>query len=859
MRAIFLFSLFACMLPMAFSQVSDDFSDGDFSATPTWSGSGADFIINAAQQVQLNNTIAATSYLATPHLLASLNNKEWDIYVKQSFAGSSSNFGRIYLCADNADLNAVLNGYYIQIGEANAIDALRLYKVQAGVSSLICAGVDGQIVNSCNASIKVIRNNLGDWKLFADLNGGSNYILQGSGNDPSNLIGTHFGFSSTYTASNANKFYYDAVYIGDEILDQTAPSIDSAAVINANQMDLYYTEAISNASGVLTSNYFISPSLNISSLTQDATNSSLFHFTFSTAMTNGAVYQIGASNISDMAGNIPGILSTSFQYLYAEVVQVGDVLINEFFADPTPVIGLPEVEYVEIYNKSNKIFNLQDWHITDGSSSGTIANAWLFPGDYMILCATANTPLFVPYLTTSVTSFPSLNNAGDSVILKDNNGVYIDMLVYNSNWYHDEIKMDGGYSLELINPNDPCSNEDNWSSSNAALGGTPGQVNSIYDLSPDLTAPLFTELIALAPNYLEIQFNEGVDSTSIMNAVYTIQPNLGIQSIYIPGAYSTSCILQFNQNLIASQFYNIQINPVADCWLNNTNLSGQFVLAEVPLPGEIVINEILQNPKNGGSDWIELYNNSAKIFNLKNMEFANMENDTIANNKIIMQSHLLLPNGYAVVGKDSVFVKENYPESVTGTFVYSEMPSYNNDSGNVILISNYQIIDQVDYNNDWQFKLLDNNDGVSLERIDPLGLSSSSFNWHSAAEDIGFASPGRINSQFLTATMTGAFEFTNDVFSPDNDGFEDILQIHYKMEKEGLLGKASIYDDRGRLIRSLFTNTLLSSEGVFSWDGVSDQQVKASIGIYVLLFEAFSTDGSVFFTNKKACTLAGKL
>ena len=255
MRAIFLFSLFACMLPMAFSQVSDDFSDGDFSTAPTWSGTGTDFIVNTAQQVQLNNTIAATSYLATPHLLTSLNNKEWDIYVKQSFAGSSSNFGRIYLCADNADLSAVLNGYYIQIGEANSVDALRLYKLQAGVSALICAGVDGQIVNSCNASIKVIRNNLGDWKLFADLNGGSNYILQGSGNDPSNLIGTHFGFSCTYTASNANKFYYDAVYIGNEILDQTAPSIDSAIVINANQMDLYYTEAISNASGVLTSNY----------------------------------------------------------------------------------------------------------------------------------------------------------------------------------------------------------------------------------------------------------------------------------------------------------------------------------------------------------------------------------------------------------------------------------------------------------------------------------------------------------------------------------------------------------------------------------------------------------------------------
>jgi hypothetical protein len=51
----------------------------------------------------------------------------------------------------------------------------------------------------------------------------------------------------------------------------------------------------------------------------------------------------------------------------------------------------------------------------------------------------------------------------------------------------------------------------------------------------------------------------------------------------------------------------------------------------------------------------------------------------------------------------------------------------------------------------------------------------------------------------------------------------------------------------------------LGSNGTFSWDGLTDSQVKASIGIYVLLFESFSTDGREIFTTKKAVTLAGRL
>jgi flagellar hook assembly protein FlgD len=111
----------------------------------------------------------------------------------------------------------------------------------------------------------------------------------------------------------------------------------------------------------------------------------------------------------------------------------------------------------------------------------------------------------------------------------------------------------------------------------------------------------------------------------------------------------------------------------------------------------------------------------------------------------------------------------------------------------------------------------------------------------------------------LSAISNGEITLTNDVFSPDNDGFEDILQISYEMKQTGLLGKARIFDDRGRLVRNLFSNELLGTNGTFSWDGLTDSKVKASIGVYVILFEAFSTDGGEIFATKKALTLAGRL
>lgn len=860
-REIILFFLWLISVNV-YSQIVDDFSDGDFSANPSWSGNTAEFVVNASQQLQLNNTIAGSSFLSLAHGISNLQNHEWQFWVKQSFAPSSSNFGKVFLSADNSILTSVQNGYFLLFGEANAVDAIRLFKIENGISTQLCSGVDGQISNSVTVGVKVVLNASGTWELSADLNGGTNYVTLGSANDPSILPGSFFGYLCTYTSSNANKFFLDDVYVGDPILDTQAPILLQATVISPNQVDALFNEALSSTSANDLANYAILPFNSFVSVQQDNLNPALVHLTTLFTLTNGNTYTLMTANLSDLAGNITSNQSVYFDYLIADTAEKGDVIVTEFFPDPTPVIGLPEVEFVEIFNKTGKVFHLQNWTISDGSSNGTIGDFWLLPGSYIVLTANASVGLFTN--VAGVTSFPSLNNAGDQLILKDNTGLLIDRLTYTDDWYQDANKQAGGYSLERINLNDPCSNYDNWSASNDPTGGSPGTINSIFSATPDQSKPSLLSLIALNPNFLEVSFSEGMDSSSLANTQIIASPNLSVQQIFVQEVNDNpngppQLIIQFNENFIPSSTYQIQLGPVSDCWQNDTTIIGQFTLPEQAQVGDLVINEILANPLNGGQDFIELYNRSSKYIDLKDWQIANFYNDTISNLKTISNHFILEPNSYVSISEDTSFILVNYPASVSGRMIQMDMPSYNIDSGTVYLFYNSEQIDRVSYSEDWQFALLDNSDGVSLERISPNASSNLNSNWHSAAESIGFATPGRVNSQYQYVGTTESISLQKDVFSPDQDGFEDVLVVNYTFSESGLLAKARIFDDFGREVKTLFSNELLGTTGFFTWDGVNADQAKSPIGIYVLVLEVFSVDGSVILAKKIAFTLAGKL
>ncbi len=859
----YFFVLFFIVLSLSVNaQFTEDFSDDNFSSAPAWQGDDSVFtIVNVAgnNKLRSNKSIPNTTfYLSTANTIST--NCQWEFWTNLQFNTSSANYVDIYLMADQANLlTAGLNGYFVRIG--GTTDEISLFKRVAGTATKIIDGADG-VTNTSNNTlkIKVKRTSANDWTLERDITGvGTSFFAEGSVNDASVNTSTHFGVAITQsTTSFILKHFFDDFYVGPIIYDITPPVLLSASVVNSTSVDVLFNEALDSAITSVVSNYSLSPALAISSATIDGSSPSLVHLLLSAAISNGTTYTLSTNNITDISMNVSGNQSTQFTFIVGELPVKGDIIINEFMCDQSPVVGLPEVEYIEIYNKSNKYFDLTGWKIGDASADGTLQSGWLYPGEYKILCSNSNADTFA-IQAIGVTSFPSLNNSGDDIVFKDNNGNLLDKITYSDDWYQDPARSDGGYSIELINPNDPCSASDNWIASNASFGGTPGAQNSVYNVTPDAQAPEIIDLIAVAPNYLEIYFSEGMDSTALENAIFSTNPSLTIVNNFVPTSGSNTSTIEFLENIEGSQVYLISIENVADCWANNTSLNGVFALPELAQLGDVVINEILFDPYTGGYDWIEIYNTSDKLLDLQDWSLANYDNDTIANQKFITDHFYLPKGGHAVLGKDSVFVKQNYMSAVTGSFVYCETPSFNVDSSSVYLIFNNQVMDKVSYLADWHFQLLDVTDGVSLERIDPFGNSNNSLNWHSAAEAIGFATPGGKNSQYRPALSSGDFSFSSNTVSPDNDGFEDVLQINYEMNETGLLATLTIYDDRGRIIKSLVKNELLGSSGTFNWDGVIENGVKASIGTYVVVFEAFKVDGAFMFAKSKAFVVAGKL
>jgi len=173
---------FIFILPLfVHAQLLEDFSDGDFTNNPTWSGDASQFIVNASLQLQLNSSGTGVSSLSAPLNLASLDSMEWNCYIRQSFSPSSSNYGRVYLVSDQANLEGPLNGYYLQFGEALSNDAVELFCQTGSTSTSVCRGTNGQIANSFILGVRVTRSASGLWSLYVDASGGTNYLFEASG------------------------------------------------------------------------------------------------------------------------------------------------------------------------------------------------------------------------------------------------------------------------------------------------------------------------------------------------------------------------------------------------------------------------------------------------------------------------------------------------------------------------------------------------------------------------------------------------------------------------------------------------------------------------------------------------------
>ncbi|MEY2918200.1 MAG: hypothetical protein RIS73_1914 [Bacteroidota bacterium] len=538
----------------------------------------------------------------------------------------------------------------------------------------------------------------------------------------------------------------------------------------------------------------------------------------------------------------------------AQIANRFDIVIDELMADPTPQITLPNTEWIELRNTSSTVFNLLGWRISDASGqSGPMPNYNLLPDSFVIVCTASTVTAMSAYgPTISVTSFPSLDNTGDIIYLRSPQNKIIHAVNYTEAWYQNELKKDGGWTLEMIDTKNPCSGFTNWKASVDNKGGTPGKKNSVDAVNADATAPQLLRAFATDSVNITLVFDEPLDSLKAATiANYIISDAIGApQSVTTISPVFDKVSLKLSTPISKNKVYTITATAVTDCAGNG--LAGKNTarvgIAEVADSLNIVINEILFNPKSNGTDYVEIYNRSNKIIDLKQTYIANRNSAGVISSikQLTADNYLLFPQDFIVVTEDPSIIKRDFITKNIDAFVtVTSMPSYNDDKGDVIILNAQgSITDELQYDEKWHFKLIDNREGIALERIDYNAPTQQPDNWHSAATSVGYGTPTYKNSQYkINDGVQGEITVIPEIFSPDNDGVDDFATINYFFPSPGYVANITIFDAAGRIVRYLQHNALCGIKGNYRWDGVGEKNQRLPVGIYIIYTEIFNLEG----------------
>lgn len=844
---------------VASAQFTDDFDDNDYTNGPVWNGDAALFVC-VGGQLRSNSPGAANYHLSTPSTQAA--GAQWEFFINLKFATSGANYADVYLMSSAADLASGVDGYYVRIGGTQ--DRVELFRSDAGAGTALIASADGIVNSSSDNPFRIrVKRDAGDlWTLETDDGATGTYALAGSATDATHGSCTHFGIriEQSTAASPVNNHFFDDIGVGPIPVDVTPPAVVSVTATSATNVDVVFSEPLN---GAALGSFDILPFIGVSAAVLDGLDPALVHITPGIALTSGSTYTLVASGAEDLAGNAAASSNTDFSWFVPDEALPGEVVINEILADPTPVLGLPEAEYVEVLNTSStKTFDLGGWTFSDGGTPAALPSVLLPPGTFAILTDDANAALFAGFGTVvSIGSFPALNNDGDPLALRDDNGQLIDTVTYALAWYNDAVKDDGGWSLERRDPTTPCSSAANWTASTDPQGGTPGAQNSVFAIVPDTQAPALVAAQVLTPDQLRLLFNEPMDLASLAAGTYTLDPPVAVNTVVVENPLAVR--LDLAAALVVGQLYTVTAADVQDCPGNaiGTANTAQLALPEAPTAGDVVIDELLYDPRTGGSDFVELYNRSNKTLSLADLVLANETDGQIGSPlPVSTLPVLLLPGQYVVLTEDLPYLANTYPQTVAERALQTDLPSYNNGEGVVVLLAaGGDTLERFAYDDDLHFELLNSIEGVSLERVDPARPAEDRTNWHSAAELAGWATPGFLNSQFSEAPRpTAELTIEPAIFSPDNDGFQDLLTVSYRFEQPGFTGTLTVFDLAGRPVRELLNNALLGVEGAVSWDGIRDDGSKARIGPYVLVLEAYDLQGEVE-RIRRTVTLAHRL
>jgi hypothetical protein len=273
---------------------------------------------------------------------------------------------------------------------------------------------------------------------------------------------------------------------------------------------------------------------------------------------------------------------------------------------------------------------------------------------------------------------------------------------------------------------------------------------------------------------------------------------------------------------------------------------------------DLVINEIMFDPGEDNSEFIEFNNLSGDSVNVGGWKIE----DENGNNFTLSNIPLMIPdNSFFILAADSlVESKYNLDENVLRSIVGTSSLGLVN-TGELILLKDVKgnVIDSVWYSDKWHNDNFISTKNISLERINPNLGANDANNWSSSVDNIG-ATPGNQNSIYtVNPNIASNISVSPNPFSPDDDGFEDFTIINYKLTQATSQVRIKIFDNKGRLVRTLANNQASGSSGSIIFDGIGDDGQAFRIGIYIIFLEAINEGSGVVESMKTVVVVARKL
>ena len=639
--------------------------------------------------------------------------------------------------------------------------------------------------------------------------------------------------------------------------DDIAPGLSGINVLSPESLKVIFSEGMAKNHLTSPDAYFLYPPISVVSVTMATDDRNSVILNLAESLKTGVMYSLQAPEQSDCSGNYLQTTDTLF-FGRAEIPELHDVIINEIMPDPAPTAGLPVAEWLELYNRSAKVVNLSSLQLQDKTGAPVSLPGYLLgPGKFVVISAESVVNLIGTMAHNSVgTSLSTvmMNDDGDVLLLSRTDGTLIDRAEYSADWHTIPGKADGGWSLERIDPDFPCPGAVNWQSCPVLPGGTPGKRNASFGSVNDDDAPLLLRAYPQSGQVVNVTFSKAMSPESVTNAAYyNFSPELlpdEIQLTEDPAVVRLVLSEPMEEEIV---YTLVPGTGLSDCAGNSLQKQDtiRFGLPGKPEKYDLVINEIMFNPKTGEPRYVEIFNTGKKIVDWQKCFLAKLSGSMSV--RQIAAERLSLPGEYVAITTDTGSLAAVYKGISRTHLIKNDLPSMYDSGGNLILYwvsgSDTSALDEVDYDEDWHNALLASGEreGVALERLRAKGFSGDPSNWTSASANRTGAhgTPALPNSQRITdmPETNHTIRLSPSVISPDGDGRDDFLEIYYELPGAGYFSSITIYDSDGIPVKRLLKTEIPGTTGTLRWDGDNGSGSRVTPGIYVAAVELFHPDG----------------